>query len=237
MVCKLGGEVYQCASCPRSVHGDCTGHTQPALDAMMFVLPFARFSSSRSDFWPHSCRYVSMQDFLLRSTQLYQLFENYAGSWRSFIPVRPCSYTRLAHSVIYSYNTPCLYDQMSSLWRLSLRRLSRYWRDWGYWRCITRVPRTSVRQTSSSLLYVRLPLLPSPATLLQPDPDPLRSRYPVDAPIVWMSYELERVPIVLSGEPKKPLLPKKCKIWDYHKTRLGRSWPAFFYFVFNFLSL
>lgn len=37
MVCKLGGEVYQCASCPRSVHGDCTGHSQAALDAMMFV--------------------------------------------------------------------------------------------------------------------------------------------------------------------------------------------------------
>ncbi|KAK4058436.1 hypothetical protein OIO90_000595 [Microbotryomycetes sp. JL221] len=35
MVCKDGGEVYQCASCPRSCHGPCSGHTQQELDAML----------------------------------------------------------------------------------------------------------------------------------------------------------------------------------------------------------
>ncbi|KAK4051791.1 hypothetical protein OIV83_002495 [Microbotryomycetes sp. JL201] len=35
MVCKDGGEVYQCASCPRSCHGPCSGYTQHELDAML----------------------------------------------------------------------------------------------------------------------------------------------------------------------------------------------------------
>ncbi|KAM0788448.1 hypothetical protein ACM66B_001582 [Microbotryomycetes sp. NB124-2] len=35
MVCKDGGEVYQCASCPRSCHGPCSGYAQHELDAML----------------------------------------------------------------------------------------------------------------------------------------------------------------------------------------------------------
>lgn len=35
--CKDGGDVYQCASCPRSVHGGCTTHTEAELEAMMYV--------------------------------------------------------------------------------------------------------------------------------------------------------------------------------------------------------
>ncbi|SCV74235.1 BQ2448_6667 [Microbotryum intermedium] len=35
MVCKDGGEVYQCASCPRSCHGPCTEYSESDLHAMM----------------------------------------------------------------------------------------------------------------------------------------------------------------------------------------------------------
>ncbi|KAI5479678.1 nucleosome remodeling complex ATPase subunit (Snf2h) [Pseudohyphozyma bogoriensis] len=35
IVCKDGGDVYQCASCPRSCHGPCSGYTESELGAMM----------------------------------------------------------------------------------------------------------------------------------------------------------------------------------------------------------
>lgn len=35
MVCKDGGDVFQCASCPRSCHGPCSGYSDNELAAMM----------------------------------------------------------------------------------------------------------------------------------------------------------------------------------------------------------
>lgn len=39
MVCKDGGDVFHCTSCPRACHGPCSGHTPSELNAMMYVLP------------------------------------------------------------------------------------------------------------------------------------------------------------------------------------------------------
>lgn len=37
MVCKDGGDVFHCTSCPRACHGPCSGHTPSELNAMMYV--------------------------------------------------------------------------------------------------------------------------------------------------------------------------------------------------------
>lgn len=56
LFCKDGGDVYQCASCPRSAHGPCSGYNEDQLEQMMFVLllPPTRLTLfRRSYFCPH----------------------------------------------------------------------------------------------------------------------------------------------------------------------------------------
>jgi hypothetical protein len=78
MVCKDGGDVYQCTSCPRTCHGECSGHTPYELNAMMYV-----YSSPSM----RSMLILVPQVVLLHPAQLQHLLPIDSGSRRTLVQV------------------------------------------------------------------------------------------------------------------------------------------------------